>query len=116
MLKIGMHVFFILCIVLLLVNLVAYTLYGTASEPITFSAFLDKLDEAPQIKLSVNDIADSMKITDDWGAFNFFRNFVNVLSDALAVIVWLCTVLINLITIIGYLGYLFGLSAVSSFI
>lgn len=116
MLKVGMHVFFILCVVLLLVNLIAFTLYGTASEPITFTSFLDKLDKAPQIELTINDIADSMSINADWGVFDWFKDVVNFLSSALSVIVWLCTILINLITIIGYIGYLFGLSAFSSFI
>lgn len=116
MLKIGMHVFFIFCIVLLLVNLVAFVLFETASEPITFSALLDKVEEAPKIDLSIEEIESFTKITADWKDFNALRDLINAITGAISVLIWLCTLLINLISIIVYLAYVFGLSSFSSYI
>lgn len=116
MLNVFMKVAFIFLIMLLIVNVFAYVLFETSDHVITFSEFLDRIDNAPQIELELSESVEIFTITDDWGAFNFAKVIINALGSVLGLLVWIGALLINLVSIIGYLLYLFGVASFSSFI
>lgn len=116
MTRIFLRIAFIFLICLLIVNVFAYVLFETSDHIITFSEFLDRIDEAPQIDLSLSDSVEVFQITDDWGAFEFFKTIINALGSVLGLLVWLGSLLVNLVSIIGYLLYLFGVASFSSFV
>lgn len=116
MLRVFTKVGFILLMFLLIINVFAFVLFGTASQPITFTALLDQMKNAPTVDITIGAISDEIKITTDWGVFNGLRDFINIFVYLLAFIIWCGTILYNVAVGIGYFIYLLGLQGFSAFI
>lgn len=112
MLNIFMRIAFILLLFLLICNIFAYVLLGSTQEPITFTEILDKLSNAPTIDLDLNEAMTMYEIAADWGVFNFFRDFLNLFTSIWGFFIWIINILVNLIIVVGYIGYLLGFSAI----
>ena len=84
--------FTILTLFLCLLFFVAFFRSINGSEPLTFTGLLETLSNSPKIALT--SFID-FSISGDWGFFDFFRDFINVLGSVLSVIVWLFSQLIQ---------------------
>lgn len=116
MLNVFGKVAFIFLIILLIVNIFAYVLFETSDHVITFTEFLDRVDEAPTIDLSLSGSVEIFSISGDWGSFDGFRVIINALGSVVGLVVWIGSLLINLVSIIGYLVYLMGIASFSAFV
>lgn len=98
----------IVVVALLLVATLFQSLAG-ATPSLTFSGLLQYMSNAPELSgdwmLTLNDL----RIYDDWGLFNFFRDFLNIIMTVLSSAVFLCTGVAQLIVYMAYIiGFLFG--------
>jgi len=109
-----LRVCFILCLILLIINVFAFVLFNTSDHVITFSEFLDRLEEAPGDYPDLNSTIHDFNITEDWGVLNGLRDFLNIFADVFGFIVWIGAIFTKLIIDIGYLLYLLGLSSFSA--
>lgn len=118
MLRVGLKILLIAFIFLLIVNMVAYVAFGTASEPITFTTLLQQIDKAPQIELSMDDSINIFKInkSSDFKTVQFLIDLINALGSVIGFVVWIVTLLINLVAIVGYFMYLIGVQGFSAYI
>lgn len=74
----------------------------------SFNTALDFLQDTPQIELDLKDFNDKFQIVQDWGVFNFLRDFINILGSILGFAVWLVSCIINVITMLVYfIGWIF---------
>lgn len=116
MLQVTTRILFIFCIILLIINVFAYVLFQTADEPVTFSSILKKFNDAPTIELSLQDSVAIFQITDDWGIFNGARELINALGAIIGLAVWICSLVINLVVVVGYALYVLGLQSFSAYV
>lgn len=82
-------------------------------EPIlgvpSFQTGLEFLQATPQIQLDLQDFSSKFQIFDDWGIFNFLRDFINILGSILGFLVWLVSCIINVIIMLVYfIGWVFS--------
>lgn len=98
-----LNLFFLLFCILLIFSLVRILNNGS---PLTLSSFLDYLSTAPQLVANGGFI--NLSIVADWGVFNFLRDFLNIFAGLLSCLIYLGSMIIQLITyIIWFLKYLF---------
>lgn len=116
MLQVLTRILLIFCIFLLVVNVFAYILFSTTDEPVSFSSLLKKLEDAPVIELSLQDSVKIFTITQDWGILNGLRDFINALGSVIGLAVWICSLVINLVIIVGYGLYVLGLQSFSAYV
>ena len=90
----------ILSLLLCLLFIIAFFRSVNGSEPLTFTGLLETLSNSPKIALT--NFLD-FSINGDWGFFDFFRDFINLLSSILSVIVWLFSQLIQCIQYFVYI-------------
>lgn len=98
-------------LIVLLISALFTSLTGRPDTNFTFSALLNKLNDAPS--LFPDEVLRGFKnfhIYNDWGSFgNFFRDLINMFADTLSIIVFLSIGLVQLlIYVIWILGIFFG--------
>lgn len=92
--------FTILTFLLCLLFVVAFFRSINGSEPLTFTGLLETLSNSPKIALTS---FFDFSISGDWGFFDFFRDFINILGSVLSVVVWLFSQLIQCIQYFVYI-------------
>lgn len=100
----------LLAIALVLVSSTLYRLAsGTYAVP-TFSGFLDMIQNIPQIDFkSSKFFFTDLTIKDNWGPFDFLRNFINTIVLIFSILVFVCLGLAQLVVVLTYvLGFFFG--------
>lgn len=93
-----LSVFKVLVCILILVSL--WRLLGGVS-PVSFGSFLEYMSNAPVISMPFKFFND-LTIVSDWGLFNFIRDFINLNTGVIGVLVFLATGAINAIQYITY--------------
>lgn len=112
------NILFIAFVLLLIINVFAYEVLGSATSPVTFENLLNELSNAPTLNLQLSDVVEAMKITYT-GNIDIVSSLVDLLNSLVSVIgflVWIVTLGIDLVSYIGYAAYLLGLSAFSAWI
>lgn len=96
---------------LLLLNLFALV-YGSGQEW-TFSRFMSIVENVPKPDLSQLNRLINLEIVEDWGVFNFLRDFFNRFLDLFGVFFYVLNYIVQLISILVYfVGAFFGWSSV----
>lgn len=99
--------FNILSLVLGLLLVVSVFKMLSGSNPVTFGSLLSVVADAPEISMSMTWF-DSLEIVADWGAFNFFRDFINMMTGFYSVIEFCARGLIQVIIyVIWVAGFIF---------
>lgn len=94
----------IILLVLICVALVRATLGGSY---VSLTSFLDFMSKAPDIPLNWIGIFQT-GIVGDWGAFNFFKGFLNSISQIIGAGLYLSTGIAQLVVFISYfIGFIF---------
>lgn len=77
----------LLGVIFLLMLLVAFTWrVNDSSNQLTFSSFLQFLSNLNSVEVTFN--IDTFRITADWFAFNFLRDFFNIFANIIGILVW----------------------------
>lgn len=98
-------IFNILFLVFSILFIISLIRTMTGAPTLTFAGFLESLTTVPQI--SVGGFVD-LTIVGDWGIFEFFRSFLNFFANALSILIYAASQLINLIMLIVWaLKYFF---------
>ncbi|HIU06667.1 MAG TPA: hypothetical protein IAC46_03680 [Candidatus Onthoplasma faecigallinarum] len=92
----GSVLIIILCIILVIS--VIRIVFGGSN--ISFSAFLNYIQNVPQIEF-IGDV-NMFSINGDWGLFDFLKNFLNSIMSIFNFLVWLCFQLFNCLSYIFY--------------
>lgn len=79
-------------------------IFNSYTGDFTFTGLLQTLVNIPDNSNSFNLLLGNMVITGDWGLFNFFKDFLNLLLDPFRLIVWLSK---NIDSALNYLYYIF---------
>lgn len=86
--------------------IVSYVRSLFGASDLTFTSFLEFIQSVPQVSFS-NTFID-MTILGDWGIFEFLRQFINIFTNILSVLIFLFGGLVQLIMYLVYLlRYLF---------
>ena len=85
--------------ILLLVSLFRF-LTGHGSQILSFSGFLEMIHNVPTINV---EILNNFYITADWGAFNFFKEFLNFFAGLFSVVGFWFANLYNVLVFVIYL-------------
>lgn len=89
----------VLCIFLIIFIIsVARSLFG--GQSLSFSGFLNSLDSVPSIKINWTMIDGS--IGGSWGIFDFFRTFLNSVIVVVNVLVYMLSLLLNLLIFLAW--------------
>lgn len=116
--KTALGIFFIIFVILLVINVFAFKIFESASQPITFENLLTELSHAPQIDMTLADTMEEFKVNYN-GSNDFIQALVNVfnaIQSVFAFIAWLGIVIINIVSYIVYFLYLLGVQGVSAWI
>lgn len=70
-------------------------------SPLTFSSFLDLLQNSPVINMPFRWFND-LTITSDWGLFNFLRDFINLNAGIVSVLACIAVGFINFFIYVFY--------------
>lgn len=84
---------------LLVLFVVAYIFNGGQNSNFTFGYFLDFVQSTKMQTFSFDFLQD-FAITDNWGVFNFFRDFLNVFIDILNLLMFLVQNLLNVLAFV----------------
>ena len=84
---------------LLLIITLFRTLIGRGDKILTFEGLLNFLNNFPSFDI---ENLPNLTINGDWGIFNFFRNFLNIYTGALNLLIFLCANLYNAYRFILY--------------
>lgn len=97
-------------VVFMAIFLLAFFSAASGSDnTITFTSFLNALADSPSIDTSWIKTFNDLRISSDWGVFDFLRDFINTLMDIVSVMLWIITGVAQLIVYVGYLfRVLFG--------
>lgn len=91
---------------LILLATVVWRVRGS-NNTLTFTAFLEFLSNLNSVEIGQVDVS-SFAIGGNWGIFDGLRNFFNVFSNLLGVLVWLGANVINVIRyIVAFVSFLF---------
>ena len=60
--KTALGIFFIIFVILLVINVFAFKIFESASQPITFENLLTELSHAPQIDMTLADTMEEFKV------------------------------------------------------
>lgn len=98
----GVHLLLCAIVGIALFLLLFSTLTGVGSGWISFESFLEKLDNSNNIpQIPTGWLLDISKgITDDWGLFNWFRNFINFIWQPISLMLYVSIGIINLVPLI----------------
>lgn len=77
--------FNVLSLVLGLLLVISLFKMLSGGNPVTFGSLLSAIADAPEISMSMTWF-DTLEIVSDWGAFNFFRDFINMITGFYSVI------------------------------
>lgn len=91
--KLLISVFLTIFFILLVINI--YLLLSDTSLKLTFTDLFTTLAESRRIDTGFISLAFQSGITENWGAFNFARNFINGLWSILGVVLYVCTNILN---------------------
>lgn len=86
-------IFLTIFLVLFTINVYLYLV-----NPYYFLSFSDLFrifESAPKLDSNVIQLAFNSGITDDWGMFNFFRDFLNGFWQIIGVITYVCVGIVN---------------------
>lgn len=82
--------------VILLLSALFSSLSGSPTS-FTFSGLLEKLSTCPSLYGDWMTTLTDARIYNDWGVFNFFRDFLNMFMSILSVGVYMCTGIVQLL-------------------
>lgn len=72
-------------------------MFGVASGKFSLSSWLTKFEQA-QFDTNIGDLlGNKLTITEDWGAFNFLRNFINGITGLVGTFVSILQFAVELI-------------------
>ena len=96
--------FILFFVIALLVLFIIYRIASNSSA-LTFTSFLDYLNNVSSSTIDLKFVIELIK--DDWGFFNFLRNFINLSVSVINFAIYLVGGLINLVQFaIGFLSFL----------
>ena len=89
-------------IVLLILMCAVFYRFAFKGENMIMPTIDGLLDMFSNVRIISNDflfgISDVLKITADWGLFNGFRDFINVLGGVFSLVVWIVSGLFNVLS------------------
>lgn len=71
-------------------------------QTITFKSLLDFISDVPQVNMNDFMVFDDLRITADWGVFNFLRTFINLFTLPLGITVFIGGAIYQVITFLIY--------------
>ncbi len=89
---------FFMLFVIMIINVVL----GSETN-VTFTYMLQSLSESPSIDISWITTITEQVITDDWGIFNFFRNFLNSFIKIISFALYFVTGVAQLFVYVAYI-------------
>ena len=104
-------IFGLILMVLILLNMYLY-IYASVSgkdyTPISFTMFMQTIEDMPSFEVLFTNHNLIPNITGDWSVFNFLRDFINLFTDLINIVIYLGQLLLALnVWIITLLGKLF---------
>lgn len=86
----------IVCIILLFINIyISFYDIDIELKQVSFADLFTELSQIEAIDTDVIKLAFTDGITEDWGVFEFFKNFLNGLWSIIGVIAYVCTSIVN---------------------
>lgn len=96
-----MSIFYVIFLFIFIIAFVHYLRFGTLSD-ITFTGLLNLLSNAPEFDVSWSLV--DLTIYGEWEVFDFFRIFLNWITDIIEVLVFLFGMVIKALNFIIYLA------------
>lgn len=96
----------VVIVIFTILFIVSYVRSLVGAGEITFTSFLEFIQSVPEVSFASNFI--DMTILGDWGVFEFLRQFLNIFTNLISVIVYLFGGLVQLLLYVVYIvRYLF---------
>lgn len=96
----------VVIVIFTILFIVSYVRSLVGAGEITFTSFLEFIQTVPEVSFATNFI--DLTILGDWGVFDFLRNFLNIFTNLISVIVYLFGGLVQLLLYVVYIvRYLF---------
>ena len=96
----------VVIVIFTILFIVSYVRSLVGAGEITFTSFLEFIQSVPEVSFASNFI--DLTILGDWGIFDFLRNFLNIFTNLMSVIVYLFGGLVQLLLYVVYIvRYLF---------
>lgn len=89
-------------IIILVAVAMIRVLYNGSADTVSFGSLLNLLESAPQVSTGVKNFVQQLQFTEPWVILDAVRTFINLNLQAVSIVIWLSSSLIDVCIFISY--------------